>query len=54
MLGLTGLTFRTSRMGVSGFDVSRAFAVGVGGAAPELGRGLAGGAAAHGFAAHRA
>lgn len=33
----------------SGFDVSRAFAVGVGGAAPELGGCLAGGAAAHGF-----
>ena len=41
-------------VGVSGFDVSRAFAVGVGGAAPELGGGLAGGAAAHGFVTDRA
>ena len=40
--------------GGSGLDVSCAFAVGVGGAAPELGGGLAGGAAAHGFTAHGA
>ncbi len=36
-------------MGGLGFDVLGAFAVGVGGAAPELAVGFAGGAAAHGF-----
>ena len=36
------------------FDVLGAFAVGVGGAAPELAVGLAGGAAAYGFFKQRA
>jgi len=38
----------------SRFDVSGAFAIRVGGAAPELAGGFAGGAAAHGFAANGA
>ena len=38
----------------SGLNVPGAFAVGVGGATPELGGGLAGGAAAHGFVTDRA
>ena len=49
--GRTSLTGRTVWEGASGFDVSGAFAVRVGGAAPELAGGFAGGAAAHGFAA---
>jgi hypothetical protein len=58
---LTGRTFRTGLSGSFGggreglgFDVLGAFAVGVGGAAPELSVGFADGAAAHGLAAEGA
>jgi hypothetical protein len=43
------LGFLVGLDGGLGFDVLGAFAIGVGGAAPELALGFAGGAAAHGF-----
>jgi len=50
--GLVWRVGRVWRWGVGlGFDVLGAFAVGVGGAAPELALGFASGAAAHGLAA---
>ena len=51
--GVAWRRFRLARVGL-GFDVLGAFAVGVGGAAPELAVGFACGAAAHGFSTQRA
>ena len=49
--GVRGADFSDWSDGWSGFEVLSAFAVGVGGAAPELAVGFAGGAAAHGLSA---